>query len=190
MPLESQPIVYADLPAPMAERYFEDYVPGSVCEYGSIQLKEADILAFARQYDPQYIHVDPERAAHGPYGGLIASGWQTAAVMMRLLVDNFVSKVANMGSPGVEDLHWVRPVRPGDTLSIRVTILEANRSRSKPDRGVVRNFVEVLNQNGEIVMHLKSASFVRCRAQQPALDAALQQFTPARIEPARAGDPE
>jgi acyl dehydratase len=168
MKLDCQPATFKDLPVPADQRFFEDFLPGTVCEYGSIRLDEADIIAFAKQYDTQSIHTDPEAAACGPYRGLIASGWQTAAVMMRLLADHFVSKVANLGSPGMEDLHWLRPVRPGDSLSVRVTILDARRSRSKPFKGIVRSLVEVLNQNGDIVMTLRSLSMVRCRDATPA----------------------
>jgi acyl dehydratase len=146
------------------QRYFEDYVEGSTFEYGEISLTAEEIMEFARRYDPQPIHVDSEYAARGPFAGLIASGWHTAGVMMRLLADNFISHVASMASPGVDEIRWLLPVRPGDTLSIRVTVLETRRSRSKPDRGIVRSLVEVLNQNKEVVMSLKPVSLVRCRA--------------------------
>ena len=153
----------ADIPVPVAERYFEDYVPGSVFEYGSVPLSEDEIVEFARRFDPQFIHIDSDAAAEGPFRGLIASGWHTAAVMMRLFVDHYLSHVASMASPGIDELRWMRPVRPGDHLSIRVSILEANRSRSKPDRGVVRTGIEVLNQNQEVVMSLKAMNILRCR---------------------------
>jgi acyl dehydratase len=155
----------ADFSVPIAERYFEDYVPGSVHEYGPIFVSEQDIIAFAKQFDPQDIHVNGEAAARGPFGGLIASGWHTASLMMRLFVDHYVSSVAAIASPGVDELRWLRPVRPGDSLSVRITVTDARRSRSKPDRGVVYNFVEVLNQNGETVMTLKPMSMLRCRTQ-------------------------
>ena len=149
---------------PVNQRYFEDYVEGSTFEYGAISLTANEIVEFARRYDPQPIHIDPEYAARGPFAGLIASGWHTAGVMMRLLADNFISHVASMASPGVDEIRWLIPVRPGDTLSIRVTVLEARLSRSKPDRGIVRSLVEVLNQNKEVVMSLKPVSMVKCRA--------------------------
>ncbi len=153
----------ADLAAPQAERRFEDYVPGGVYEYGTITLGEAEIIDFARHYDPQEIHTDPETAANGPFGGLIASGWQTVTVMMRLLVGGFLPGAASLGSPGIDELRWTRPVRPGDALRVRVTILETRRSRSRPDRGMVRTSVEVLNQNDETVMSLKAMNLMRCR---------------------------
>ena len=115
-------------------------------------------------YDPQSMHVDPVAAAQGPFGGLIASGWHTAAMVMRLFVEHYLSKVATLPSPGVDELRWVRPVRPGDTLRVRVTVTETKRSRSKPDRGLVRGLVEVLNQNGELVMSNKPMNLMRCRS--------------------------
>ena len=148
---------------PVSQRYFEDYVEGSTFEYGEISLTADEIMEFARRFDPQPIHVDPEAAARGPFSGLIASGWHTAGVMMRLLADHFISHVASMASPGVDEIRWFMPVRPGDTLSIRVTVLETRSSRSKPDRGIVRSLVEVLNQKKEIVMSLKPVSMVKCR---------------------------
>ena len=153
-----------DFAVPAASRYFEDYAPGDVFEYGEIPVTEAEILEFARRFDPQYIHVDRERAVQGPFGGLIASGWHTAAMMMRLIVDNFLPKNASLGSPGIDELRWLRPVRPGDVLSVRLSVLEATRSRSKPDRGVVRSLCEVLNQNREVVMSLKGVNIIACRS--------------------------
>ena len=153
-----------DFAVPAASRYFEDYAPGAVFEYGEIPVTEAEILEFARRFDPQYIHVDRERAVQGPFGGLIASGWHTAAMMMRLIVDNFLPKTASLGSPGIDELRWLRPVRPGDVLSVRLSVLEATRSRSKPDRGVVRSLCEVLNQDREVVMSLKGVNIIACRS--------------------------
>jgi acyl dehydratase len=152
---------------PAAERYFEDYVPGAVYEYGTISVSEAEILEFAKRYDPQLIHTDPAFAARGPFGGLIASGWQTGGWMMRLFADNFLPTVAAIASPGVDELRWKLPVRPGDTLRIRVSVLDARRSRSKPDRGVVNTLMEVLNQNGEVVMSLKAMNLMMCRKTGP-----------------------
>jgi len=153
-----------DFSVPVVDRHFEDFVPGAVFEYGEIPVSEAEIVEFARRFDPQYIHVDRARAVQGPFGGLIASGWHTAAMMMRLIVDNFLPKSASLGSPGIDELRWLRPVRPGDVLSVRLSILEATRSRSKPDRGVVRTLCEVLNQNREVVMSLKGMNIIACRS--------------------------
>ncbi len=148
---------------PIEDRYFEDYVVGSVYEFGSIAVAEAEIIDFARRFDPQVFHTDPEAAKRTVFGGLIASGWHTAAMMMRLFADYYLSRVSSLGSPGIDELRWTVPVRPGDELSIRVTVLEANRSRSKPDRGVIRSFIEVLNQNHEVVMTMKAVTFLLCR---------------------------
>jgi acyl dehydratase len=145
------------------QRYFEDYIPGSVFQYGEIRISETDILEFARRFDPQEMHVDPEAAKRGRFGGLIASGWHTGAMMMRLLADNFLTKGASLASPGIDELRWPHPVRPGDVLRIRVTVLEATRSRSKPDRGMVRTLVEVLNQDDDVVMSLKPMNIIACR---------------------------
>src|SRR5271170_383541 len=127
-----------DFAVPIGDRYFEDYAPGAVYEYGYITVTEAEILDFARKFDPQPIHVDPEYAAQGPFHGLIASGWHTTAMMMRLFAEHCLSQVASLASPGVDEIRWPAPVRPGDSLRLRATIVEARRSRSKPDRGLVR----------------------------------------------------
>ena len=146
------------------ERYFEDYPPGAVFTAGSIVVTESEIVEFARRYDPQSMHTDPEAAARGRFGGLISSGWHTGAMMMRLFADHFLSPASSEASPGLDELRWHQPVRPGDVLRLQVTILEARRSRKTPQQGVVRSLVEVLNQRGEVVMSLKPISLVRCRA--------------------------
>jgi acyl dehydratase len=147
----------------MMERYFEDYEPGAVFTSGAIPVSEAEIIDFARRYDPQAMHTDPEAAANGRFGGLIASGWHTASLMMRLFATNFLSPGSSVASPGIDELRWLQPVRPGDILSLRMTVLEARPSRSRPGEGVVRSLVEVLNQEGELVMSLKPISLIACR---------------------------
>ena len=149
---------------PSAERYFEDYPVGLVDEFGDIAITAEGIVEFARQYDPQPMHIDVDAAARGPFGGLIASGWHTAALIMPLFVEHFLSKLATLPSPGIDELRWVRPVRPGDRLRVRVTVTEARRSARKPDRGMVRSLVEVLNQNGELVMSQRPMNLIRCRS--------------------------
>ena len=146
------------------DRHFEDYVPGSVFEYGEVTVSEAEIIEFARRFDPQAMHVDPSAAARGRFDGLIASGWHIAAMVMRLLVDNFLPGRASLASPGIDELRWLWPVRPGDVLHIRVSVLEATRSRSKPDRGIVRTLVEVLNQDAVVVMSMKPMNIIACRS--------------------------
>lgn len=148
---------------PPGNRYFEDYAAGSVHEFGSIAVEEAEIIAFAKRYDPQVFHTDPDGAKNTIFGGLIASGWLTASLMMRLYADHYLSHVASLGSPGVDELRWLKPVRPGDMLSLRVTVVETNRSRTKPDRGIVHSFIEVLNQDAEVVMSMRAVNFFLCR---------------------------
>ena len=140
-------------------RWFEDYVPGSAYEFGRYLVGEDELVDFARRYDPQPFHIDAEAAARSPYGGLITSGWHTCAIMMRMMVDHFVSSVASLGSPGVDEVRWIKPVRPGDTLRVRITVLEARVSRSKPDRGLVHSGIEVLNQDDVVVMTMKTLGF-------------------------------
>ncbi len=152
---------------PAEKRYFEDYVAGSVHEFGSVTVEQDEVIAFAQRFDPQVFHTDPEYAKKTIYGGLIASGWHTAGLMMRLFADHYLSKVASLGSPGVDELRWSKPVRPGDELSIRVTVQETKRSRSKPDRGIVHSFIEVMNQNHEVVMSMKAVNFLFCRQKSP-----------------------
>src|SRR5579859_7681195 len=147
----------------MAPRYFEDFAEGLTIELGSVAFTSEGIMAFARQYDPQPMHTDPERAAESIYGGLIASGWQTAASYMRLLVDAVLGQSESLGSPGIDKLRWLKPVRPGDTLSARFIVLEAKPSRSRPDRGIVRSRGEMVNQSGEVVMDLEAVNFFSTR---------------------------
>jgi len=146
-----------------AQRYFEDYPAGAVFTGGPVVVEEADILDFARRFDPQPMHTDPQAAKSGRFGGLIASGWHTAALMMRLVVSGFLSPASSLASPGIDELRWLKPVRPGDALRLRATVIEARRSRTKPDQGIVRSLVEIENQDGEVVMSLKPISLIRCR---------------------------
>jgi len=155
--------------------YLDDFVPGAVREFGRAEVTAAEIIDFARRFDPQPMHVDPEAAVDGPFGGVIASGWHTAGLMMRLFVDHFLPAEASLASPGIDELRWTRPVRPGDVLRLRVTVLEVTRSRSKPDRGMLRTLIEVLNQNDDLVMTLKPMNLLRCR---PAAASGLSAFTP------------
>ena len=152
-----------DFATPVDDRYLEDYVPGAVYEYGYVTVSEADILDFARKFDPQPMHVDLEFAARGPFHGLIASGWHTAGIMMRMFVDHYLSRVASLASPGLDELRWPAPVRPGDSLRLRATVVEARRSRSKPDRGLVRTQSELFNQNDEVVLRVTATNFLRAR---------------------------
>lgn len=152
-----------DFSVPIGDRYFEDYRPGAVYEYGYAAVSEAEIIEFAARFDPQPIHADPTFAATGPFGGLIASGWHTAGIMMRLFADHYLSRVGSLASPGIDELRWPAPVRPGDSLRLRATIGETRRSRSKPDRGLVRTHGELLNQDDQAVLTLTAMNLVRLR---------------------------
>jgi acyl dehydratase len=141
-------------------RYFEDFAPGQVLELGSRTISRERMLAFAREFDPQPFHVDEEAARRSIYGGLLASGWHTCSLWMRILCDGLLTDTASLGSPGIDELRWLKPVRPGDTLSVRMTILEAIPSRSKPDRGLLRSLTEMRNQHGEIVLTARGLSLL------------------------------
>jgi acyl dehydratase len=153
-------VTFHKFAVPPENRYFEDYTPGYVYEFGAITVSEEEIIDFARKFDPQYFHIDPERAKSSRFGGLIASGWHTVSLAMRLYVDHYLSHAASLASPGVDELRWPNPVRPGDTLRIRVTVLESAPSRSKPDRGVVRALFETLNQRNELVLRMIALSII------------------------------
>ncbi|MFJ4290078.1 MaoC family dehydratase [Cupriavidus sp. NPDC089707] len=135
--------------------YFEDFEVGSRRELGSYVVTEEELLAFARQYDPQPFHVDKEAAARSIYGGLISSGWMTCSIMMRLLVLSTTGKSASMGSPGVDEIRWIKPVYAGDTLTVVLNVLDTRPSQSKPDRGIVHTQWEATNQRGELVCTVK-----------------------------------
>ena len=157
---------FAD-PNAVEPRYFEDYIAGTTYKFGPILVEAEEIMAFARRFDPQPFHTDPEAAQQSMYGGLIASGWHTAGLMMRLIVTNhYLSPASSLGSPGVDEIRWLQPVRPGDLLSVRVTVLETTPSRSRPDRGIIRSFIEVVNQEGQVVMSMKAVNFMRRRAEE------------------------
>ena len=142
----------------MTVRYWEDFKPGQVIELGRRTIDKDSILAFAREFDPQPFHTDEEAARHTIFGGLIASGWHTGSLSMRLFYDGLIKDVVSLGSPGFDELRWVKPVRPGDTLSARLTVLECVASRSKPDRGVIRALLETRNQHGEVVMTITAVN--------------------------------
>jgi acyl dehydratase len=144
-----------------AVRYFADYAVGAVFDCGRVSVDEDAIIAFAKEYDPQPFHLDP--AGGGPFGGLIASGWQTMSLVMRQLVEHYLSAASSLGAAGVDELRWPAPVRPGDTLRVRATVLEARASNSKPDRGIVRTLVEAVNQDDATVLRLIAINFIRVR---------------------------
>ena len=141
-------------------RYFEDFKPGDMIELGSRAISKERILAFAREFDPQPFHTDEEAAKRSIYGGLLASGWHTGSLLMRILYDGLLKDTASLGSPGIDELRWLKPVRPGDTLAARMTILESIPSRTKPDRGLIRSLMEMRNQHGEVVLTIRGLSLL------------------------------
>ena len=147
----------------MPDIFLDDLAPGQTYDLGRRRVGREEILAFARDYDPQAFHVDEDAAGASIYGGLIARGWPTAALYMRLLVDGFLGRAAAMGSPGVDELRWLKPVRPDDVLHGRLEILEVRPSQSRPDRGLARCRSEVLNQHGEAVLTFVATIFFRRR---------------------------
>ncbi len=143
---------------------FEDFTPGLVFELGSREVTTEAIVSFGRAYDPLSFHVDPDAPADGPYGGLVASGRHSALIWMRLYVDAVLSRAAGMGSPGLDEIRWHRPVRPGDVLYGRVTVLEATPSTTHPERGTVLFEGEVVNQHGEVATSIRGKNFFARRA--------------------------
>ena len=139
--------------------YCEDFPAGWTCDYGSRTLSEEEIIAFASDWDPQRFHTDPRAAKDTPYGGIIASGWHTGSVMMRMMCDAYLNQAACIGSPGIEDWRFALPVRPGDTLRYRATVLEARPSASKPERGIVKWRWELLNQRDEVAVSMTGTQF-------------------------------
>lgn len=148
---------------PISDRYFEDYTAGTTHDYGSLTVTEQEIIDFASRFDPQSFHVDPIAAKDGPFGGLIASGWHTVALMMQLFAKHYLSSVASLGSPGVDELRWIKPVRPDDCLHLRVHTLDTRRSRSDPGRGILRTLAELIDQDGAPVLRVTVVNLLRTR---------------------------
>jgi len=139
--------------------YWEDFTQGRVFEYGSRTLSQEEIIRFASDWDPQRFHTDPQAAKDTPYGGIIASGWHTGCVLMRMMCDAYLLEAACIGSPGIEEWRFALPVRPGDTLRYRATVLEARPSASKPDRGIVKFRWELANQKDEVPVSMVGTQF-------------------------------
>jgi acyl dehydratase len=148
---------------PVKERFFQDYPKGEVFEAGDYLITREEIVEFAGRFDPQPFHLDEAAGESSVFGGLVASGWMTCSVLMRLLVDHYVSPVSSMGSPGIDELRWLKPVRPGDRLRARVTVVDKRRSSSKPDRGIIHYLQEALNQDGEVVLAMRGMGMSKCR---------------------------
>jgi acyl dehydratase len=143
--------------------YWEDFREGEVREFGSMAVKHDDIVRFASEFDPQPFHLDDDAGAKSLFGGLVASGWHTAAMAMRMMCDAYLLKSASLGSPGIEQLKWLQPVRPGDTLHVRLSVLETRPLQSKPGVGLVKSRHEVLNQHGQVVMQMEGYGMFRRR---------------------------
>jgi acyl dehydratase len=146
-----------------APRYWDDYEVGQKFDLGSASFTADEIVDFARQYDPQSFHVDAAAAGQSMFGGLIASGWHVTAKLMRLFVDNYVDQRTALGSPGVDEVRWLKPVRPGDTLSAWVECAGKVPSKSRPEMGIIHEHWRATNQKGELVMTLKGTNMVRRR---------------------------
>jgi acyl dehydratase len=144
-------------------RHWEDFQVGEVEQIGTRKVARDEVIAFAREYDPQPFHVDEGAAAKSMYGGLIASGWHTCAMVMRMMCDAYLLDSASVGSPGIDNLKWLKPVRPGDTIRAQRTTLESRASKSRPDIGIVKNRWEVFNQEGEMVMSMEGYGMFRRR---------------------------
>ncbi len=143
---------------------WEDFPPGRVIDCGSTTVSREAMLDFARQFDPQPFHVDEEAARQSLFGGLVASGWHTCAMAMRLMCDAYLLRTTSQGSPGIDELRWLKPVRPGDVLRLRMTVLDARPMRSKPDLGLVQSHWELFNQDDAVVLSMKGWAMFRRRA--------------------------
>jgi len=145
------------------ERYLEDFVEGSIHEFGPVTISEDEIIQFGKSFDPQIFHTDPEGAKGTVYGGLIASGWHTCSLFMRMFVEHYLPGPASLGSPGVDELRWLNPVRSGDELTLRIRVHKVKPSRSKPDRGVLYSFCEMVNHKNEVVATMMGLNLIRYR---------------------------
>jgi len=148
----------------MFEFYYEDFVPGSTAEFaGDREITKDEIIAFARIYDPQPFHLDEEAAKHSMLGGLCASGWHSCCLAMRLNYDSWINRTASMGAPGIDEMRWEKPLRPGDRLTLKRTILHKRVSRTRPDMGLVAMAIDMLNQRGEIILRQKHTQLIQLR---------------------------
>ncbi len=147
----------------MAKRYFEDFKPGAVTEYGPRLVTREEIVAFAAEFDPQPMHLDEEAGRATMLGGLGASGWHVCCLMMRMAADGFALDSSSMGAPGVDEVNWLKPMRPGARVTLRVSVLESRVSNSKPDRGFVKMLWEMRDESGATLANL-TASMIFARA--------------------------
>ena len=143
--------------------YFEDYQPGDTSRFGAYQVTESEIIEFASKYDPQYFHLDNEAAKDSLFGGLCASGWHTSAMFMRMLIDNLPEEHGSLGSPGINNLNWLKPVYPGYILSVKSCVTHCRLSESKPGVGLIYVNYKIVNQHGSTVMTVESNAFFKCK---------------------------
>jgi acyl dehydratase len=143
--------------------YLEDFTPGLVVEVGSVSADEAEIIDFGRKFDPQPFHIDPVAALQSPFGGIIASGWHTCSMVMRAMVDKYFAESGSLGSPGVDEVRWLAPVRPNDRLRVVATVVSSRVSVSKPDRGIVVTEITATNQDDVRVLRYLATHLSRRR---------------------------
>jgi acyl dehydratase len=148
----------------VSKLHWEDFTAGQVAEYGPRRVTRDEIVGFAAEFDPQPMHLDEAAGAASMLGGLGASGWHTCCLLMRMLVDGFLHDAASMGSPGVDEVKWLAPVRPDDELTVRATVLETRASQSRPDRGFVKFQYDMFNASGLQVMTLTTSLMIARRA--------------------------
>jgi len=148
--------------------YWEDFKAGETFAMGERRVERDEVIAFARDFDPQPFHIDEAAAKQSIYGGLIASGWHTVGMVMRMMCDSYLNRSASLGSPGVDNVRWLKPVRPGDTIRAQRTVVEARASQSRPDMGLVKSRWEVFNQHGELVMTMEGYGMFQRRNPGPA----------------------
>ncbi|MGB7374675.1 MaoC family dehydratase [Pontixanthobacter sp.] len=151
--------------------YFEDLEIGSTQKYGHYEVTREEVMEFAGKYDPQAFHLDDDAAAATYFGRLSASGWHTCAMTMAMMVENMkVHKQAGLGSPGVDQLRWKKPVYPGDTLRVETTLLEKRRSKSRPDMGIFKSIGQTINQDGDVVLEMISNGLIKVRDPDAAIE--------------------
>jgi acyl dehydratase len=143
--------------------YWEDFKPGDNFAMGERVMDREEMIAFAKQFDPQPFHIDEAAARRSMYGGLIASGWHTVAIVMRMMCDSYLNQSASLGAPGVDHVRWLKPVRPGDRLRAQRTVLESRASQSRPEMGLVKMRWEVFNQKGELAMSIEGTGMFQRR---------------------------
>jgi acyl dehydratase len=148
----------------MAKRFFEDFTPGMVIEHGPRLVTREEIVAFAAEFDPQPMHLDEEAARASILGGLAASGWHTCCLLMRMACDSFVLDSSSMGAPGIDEVKWLKPLRPGTQITLRVTVLDASVSRSRPAMGFVKTRMDVLDDDHAEIMVLTASMIMGRRA--------------------------